>query len=170
MLHFYSGRPLQNLSGVDTVAIVRNAVARYLVGGRPCTHHSKGHLLIEAALVDICSRLLVNPAALEKGRVNFLTRVNLVQALLDDGEVPEDIWHALRGLNSLRNALAHNLEPEDIEAQLCKFVKGLEEFDKNLRVLHDEMSIPERLRGSIIYLSGLLSHVSEPPDETGGDG
>jgi hypothetical protein len=29
----------------------------------------KGHLIIEAALVDICARLLKSPQALERGRV-----------------------------------------------------------------------------------------------------
>ena len=35
----------------------------------------KGHLLIEAELIDICGRLLKNPDALEAGRVSFSVRL-----------------------------------------------------------------------------------------------
>lgn len=138
-----------------------DATGAALVMSGPVLIILKGHLLVEATLVDICSRLLANPAALEKGKVNFSTRLNLVQALIDDDEVPEPIWHALRDLNDIRNLLAHKLEPENIEARLCQFVKRLEDFECVLS-LDKENGINERLRSCIIYLSGLLSQVGKP--------
>jgi len=129
----------------------------------------KGHLIIEETLVDICSRLLTNPAALEKGKVNFSTRLNLVRALTDDGELPENIWHALYDLNKIRNDLAHNLEPKNIEDQFCHFFKPFEEFDDVRSLLDSKKDIPERLTTCIIVLSAMLSSIWKPADEHGGD-
>jgi len=129
----------------------------------------KGHLIIEETLVDICSRLLTNPAALEKDKVNFSTRLNLVQALIGDGELPENIWHALRDLNKIRNDLAHKLEPKNIEDLFCKFIKRFEEFEDFRSLLDYKKDIPERLTTCIIFLSGMLSSIGNPADEHGGD-
>jgi uncharacterized protein YutE (UPF0331/DUF86 family) len=123
----------------------------------------KGQLLVEAALVDICARLLANPATLEKER--FSTRLNLVRALLDDDILPENIWHALRHLNSIRNALAHNLEPKNIEAMLCQFFEQLDEFEDFASLYDDKEGIPTRLTRCIAFLSGVLSNIGKPKNE-----
>jgi uncharacterized protein YutE (UPF0331/DUF86 family) len=130
----------------------------------------KGHLLVEAALVDICARLLANPAALEEENVRFSTRLNLVQALLDDDILPENIWHALRHLNRIRNALAHNLEPKNIEAMLCQFFKQLDEFEDFASLRDDKEGIPNRLTGCIAFLSGVLSNIGKPENEGASEG
>jgi uncharacterized protein YutE (UPF0331/DUF86 family) len=129
----------------------------------------KGHLIIEEILIDICSRLLTNPAALEKGKVNFSTRLNLVRALIDNDELPENIWHALYDLNKIRNDLAHNLEPENIEDRFCQFIKRFEEFEEVRWFLDSEKDISERLTTCIIVLTGILSGIGKPADEHGGD-
>jgi hypothetical protein len=52
----------------------------------------KGHLIIEAELIDICGRLLESPDRLEAGRVPFAVRLNLVRALVGDDAMPESFW------------------------------------------------------------------------------
>jgi hypothetical protein len=121
----------------------------------------KGHLLVEAELVDICSRLLANPSALEKDKVNFPARLNLVRALIDDGDVPEAIWQALGDLNKIRNKLAHNLEPKDIERELPRFFHRFDEFD-DFRQLHIEEALPSRLISCLFFLCGVLSGIGKP--------
>jgi hypothetical protein len=127
----------------------------------------KGHLLIEAALVDICARVLENPAALEteKPPLRFSTRLNLIRALLGDDALPESVWYALKDLNRIRNALAHNLEPTDIDTQLGKFFERLDEFE-DFRSLHEkDETISERLTGCLWFLCGVLEHIGEPTAE-----
>ena len=64
----------------------------------------KGHLLVEAELVDICRRCpcLKKPNALKN--VRFADRLKFLHAVLGDDEVPEAIWLALNDLNRIRNA------------------------------------------------------------------
>ena len=84
----------------------------------------KGHLLIEAELIDICGRLLKNPDALEAGRVSFSVRLNLVRALVGEDAMPESFWHAMKHFNKIRNDLAHQLKPEGIDKAFHEFLGG----------------------------------------------
>jgi hypothetical protein len=118
----------------------------------------KGHLLIEAELVDICNRLLKNPAALERDRVSFRARLNLVRALLDEDAMPEGVWSVIEHLNRIRNMLAHNLEPESIEKELCQFFSRFDEFEG----CRDDKSTPERLTSCVQFLCGALSIIENP--------
>jgi uncharacterized protein YutE (UPF0331/DUF86 family) len=83
----------------------------------------KGHLIIEAELIDICGRLLKNPDALEAGRVPFGVRLNLVRALVEDDAMPESFWQAMKDLNKIRNGLAHKLEPKGFDEELRQFFR-----------------------------------------------
>jgi hypothetical protein len=119
----------------------------------------KGHLIIETALVDICDRLLRNPSALERNKIGFSARLNLVCALLDPDYLPPNIFHALRDLNRLRNDLAHNLEPADFDTTLERFFRRFDEFE-DLRPLHDsDRAVANRLTGCIAFLCGILGNI-----------
>jgi len=120
----------------------------------------KGHLIIEAALIDICQRALRKPEVLEKTKVSFHMRLTFVRALIGD-DVPECIWLALGDLNSIRNKLAHNLEPKDIEANLQQFLHRLDEIE-DYQALHDEKApLPKQLVGCLTVLAGALSNVGD---------
>lgn len=124
----------------------------------------KGHLIIEAALVDICTRLLKNPKALERETMRFSTRLNLVCALLNPHCIPESAVCALRDLNRLRNSLAHNLEPDDLDKNLKIFFKRFTEF-KDFRTLYQsEQNISRRLTGCISFLCGVLGDIGKSDD------
>jgi hypothetical protein len=126
----------------------------------------KGHLLIEAELVDICARRLKNPQALEKDRLQFNTRLNLVCALLEPDRLPESVVVALRDLNQLRNSLAHKLEPPDFDNKLEQFFRRFDEFE-DLRIsLGQERTIVSRLNGCIAFLCGILGRVGRADTET----
>jgi hypothetical protein len=123
----------------------------------------KGHLIIEAELVDICARLLKNPPALEKDRISFNTRLNLVCALLEV-PLPASIVDALRDLNRLRNSLAHNLELPDFEKDLNQFFRRFDEFE-GLRRLQQGTTAREFI-GLITFPCGMLHGVVAPDTET----
>jgi hypothetical protein len=117
----------------------------------------KGHLLIEVEL----NRFFKNPAALE--RVRFSERLKRVRALLDEDAVPEEgVWSAIEHLNRIRNMLAHNLEPESIEKELCQFFSRFDEFEAFAASFRDDTPTPERLTGCVLFLCGALSSIENP--------
>ena len=98
----------------------------------------KGHLLIEAELIDICARVLKDPDALETGRaVPFATRLKLVRALIGKDAMPECIWHALKDVNNIRNDLAHQLEPKDSDKALQNLLSRLSPLEDIQIVLEE---------------------------------
>jgi hypothetical protein len=130
----------------------------------------KGHLIIEAELIDICGRLLKNPAALEAENVRFSVRLKLVRALVDQDAMPESIWNAIEDLNRIRNKLAHQLEPKGIEDELRQFFARFDEFEDWGMILADEKSIPERLTSCFLLLCGALSRIRKPTDDQSSEG
>src|SRR6266581_2571821 len=108
------GRRLLGQLPPDADRLDIDAIGTVWVMEDPLLITLKGHLIIEAALADICTRLLANPPALERDRMGFVARLNLVCALLDPGYLPDSIVQSLRDLNRIRNSLAHNLEPGDL--------------------------------------------------------
>jgi uncharacterized protein YutE (UPF0331/DUF86 family) len=130
----------------------------------------KGHLLIEAELIDICGRLLASPQALTDEKLGFYSRLNLVRALLDDDAVPDSIWQALKLLNRIRNKLAHNLESEGINSLIQEFFDNLYEFDDFKSVNDTAENINKRLVGCMVFLCGSLSSIGKPgADQVIGD-
>ena len=129
----------------------------------------KGHLLIEAELIDICARFLRNPDALEDGRVPFGVRLNLVRALVGEDAMPESFWTAIKDLNGIRNDLAHQLEPKGIDKALHQFLRRFNEIEDCRTVLRDETSIPERLISCFLFLCGALSGIGKSGDEDIGE-
>jgi hypothetical protein len=144
----------QHLPRLRSISVDTSCSTAWVMGDPIQLIILKGHLLVEAELVDICSRLLANPAAL--GKVTFLALLNLVRALIDDGEVTEAIWQALGDLNKIRNMLAHNLVPKDIESELQRFLRRFDEFD------HKEEPLPSRLISYFFFLCGALSGIGKP--------
>ncbi len=125
----------------------------------------KGHLLIEAELVDICRRLLKDPEALEAGRVPFAVRLNLVRALAGEDAMPECIYQAFKDLNKIRNELAHKLEPTNFDKALQRLLGHLNPIDDIRTVLSEEKSVLERLNTFFIVMCGALSSIGKPADE-----
>lgn len=82
----------------------------------------KAHLLLEQSLWKLIAARIADPALIEglrgenSGVRNGKALVQLAQALAARDEVPmnngDKIWPALYQLNSLRNRLAHELEPD----------------------------------------------------------
>jgi hypothetical protein len=80
----------------------------------------KAHLLLEEALHEfICSKCS-NPDYVAKANLGFHRKLQLARALCpkptdDKRSQTEDMfWEAAEALNTLRNQLAHNLEPKSI--------------------------------------------------------
>ena len=79
----------------------------------------KGNLLVEEALYTALKRHCRNPAFLERADLRLYQMIFLARALISPNNAEraaqeEKIWDAMLALNSLRNKLAHILEPEAI--------------------------------------------------------
>ncbi|MFC5476690.1 hypothetical protein [Massilia suwonensis] len=80
----------------------------------------KGHLLIEEQLRLIVRSLLANPEYFDKARLNFATLLKLARAVA--GHFNQGAcWAAADKLNTLRNHMAHQVEPIAAPALLERF-------------------------------------------------
>ena len=82
----------------------------------------KGHLLVEAQLDRLITRMCEKPAMLDEARLSFFQKFCLTVALVNEDPADDDFWQKLRTLNKLRNQLAHRLEVENIDAAAQAFV------------------------------------------------
>lgn len=114
-----------------------------------------GHLLIEEELNKCLAAKLREPTALFDARLNFSQRLALFHALLGSEKDYPFPYSSLEKLNALRNQLAHNLEPKDLENRIKTFLEELEEsgYDKEF----GEEKLATRLRRCIALLCGVLS-------------
>lgn len=86
----------------------------------------KGHLLLEDLMREYCGSKVRTPKSLEDAKLSYVQILNLTRSFV---EYPPDEWviGAMRKINSLRNKLAHNLEPvnySEIRDEFVSFVKG----------------------------------------------
>ncbi|NBB06666.1 hypothetical protein [Pseudomonas monteilii] len=73
----------------------------------------KAHLYVETLLRDFCLRSVRNPAHLQEARLSFKQVTQLARSLcVLDGENFDFCWLLVEKLNTLRNMMAHELEPD----------------------------------------------------------
>lgn len=75
----------------------------------------KGHLLIEQRVREFISERVYNQDAIEKANLQTFQVICLAQALTLPNSEPQQFWTILCRLNTLRNELAHDLEPKGIQ-------------------------------------------------------
>ena len=80
----------------------------------------KGHLLIEELLFALVSSAAKDPAAIKSANLSYYGLASVAKALFYESRVGP-VWDAMFELNKLRNTLAHNLEPPDLNEKLKRF-------------------------------------------------
>jgi hypothetical protein len=74
----------------------------------------KGHLLLEDLMREYCASKVKHEKSLDDAKLSFRNVLHLTKAFQE--HQPENwVWAGLSMVNSLRNKLAHNLEPKDYE-------------------------------------------------------
>ena len=81
----------------------------------------KGHLLVEEVLVELTGLVLPYSQDLDNARLSFYQRACVIKAAIPSK--PDDCWPLVFALNSLRNDLAHNLEPPKLQAHLLELFR-----------------------------------------------
>ena len=127
----------------------------------------KGHLVIEEALNAAVARKLPHPEHLKKARLSFYQLVHVAKTMFDltapntilDREVAE-VWDAMLALNKIRNELAHQVSPEDLDLskELRRLFSVVGPVDP--KPLNDP-SMLAPINQSIGFLLGFCSHLRE---------
>lgn len=78
----------------------------------------KGHLLIEEEINDLLIHLTKNIKHLDKADVTCYQKICLVESLLLSGSIKGTCFETIEKINSLRNKIAHKLEPNALEAKV----------------------------------------------------
>lgn len=86
----------------------------------------KTHLLIEEVLNLVIERNMKRPEFLQKARLEFEKKLQLVQGFLVGAPEDEWVWKSIAKLNEARNKLAHNLDNEVVERKLEAFMSSVE--------------------------------------------
>lgn len=77
----------------------------------------RGHLVLEQTLDQILEQFAFNFEWLDEANLRFYQKVQAARAFsLDEAE--NDVWDLILKINSLRNQLAHSLEPEKRKAKV----------------------------------------------------
>jgi hypothetical protein len=130
----------------------------------------KGHLLVEELLSVLVQSAVKYPRAIEEANLGFYQLASMAKALVyEEGDLGS-IWDSIFALNQLRNSLAHNLEPPDLEKRLRRFFGGDSggppEADKFVAA---EAQRP--MRDMIAMICGvLMGYMSRPPEGAPGKG
>ena len=117
----------------------------------------KWHLIVEEGLNRYLDINLKSSKYLDQARFSFHQKLCLVRSLNDSSEVDDMIWDQYVKLNSIRNKIAHNLEPNNIKELIKQFNESVvrpyteDEYDEA------NLSDIEKLRTSIACLCGQLS-------------
>lgn len=112
----------------------------------------KGHLLVEEQLNTLLAVAVAKPVALSKARLSFSQRVCLLTATHPHVSANEIL--ALERLNSLRNLLAHQLEPAEVPRAICAFLEAV--WPGRPKTSRHEYSLIE-LKQSIALVAGTLN-------------
>ena len=81
----------------------------------------KGHLLIEELVRELVRQEIAAPDELKDANLTFDQVLCLARALTGD-RCPSWMWIAVRKLNTIRNHLAHKLEPKGFDDRVVEFI------------------------------------------------
>lgn len=111
----------------------------------------KGHLLIEEGLWSLLEKRARDRRVIAKLDLGFYPLCLITKALFYSDN--DWFWNAMMVLNTMRNDLAHNLEPNRIDENCDKFIALVE---ANTPIPHGDTKI-DRVRSGITFIAGRLS-------------
>ena len=119
----------------------------------------RGHLVIEELLFTAIAAHCQDSKFLKDANLKFSQLIPLFRAIEKLPLMKEVDWEALSELNSLRNALAHRLEPEDISARTERLVLKILGADGTKSFQHP-LSSKQSLKHALCHLFGRLSVIA----------
>lgn len=119
----------------------------------------KGHLLAEEILENLIKSQCRFPEALDGVEIGFFLKTKLARALIGSSHpngllLTDKVWGMLEALNSLRNELAHAIEPKKIEAKIHRFLSCAPiSSNKNLSKQNSNAALYSAIVGVLSYLT-----------------
>lgn len=120
----------------------------------------RGHLVVEELLYSAVAAHCVTPDYLSKANLRFRQLMALLRALEKLPTFSDWMWRSLSELNSLRNALAHQLESVDLNARVDRFVATIPRGQEGEARVPPPANQKEAVRYALHYLLGAMSMVS----------
>jgi hypothetical protein len=105
------------------------------------------HLLVEERLRDIINRICRAPSEVRSGRLSFYQVLYLCRAII--GRHDEPAWGFVERLNEVRNRMAHQLDPGNLDELIGSVVDKLEWSHHR----HPDKAA-ERFRQAAVYVCG----------------
>jgi hypothetical protein len=99
----------------------------------------RAHLYLEHVLVELLRLRLPSPDDAELDRMNFLTKLKIAKSML---LLFGDLYGSLLVVNNLRNKLAHRLEHQISQDEICTLYVALPEFVKKCVLGYDVFGNP----------------------------
>ncbi len=119
----------------------------------------RGHLVFEELLFSAIAAHCVEPERLKDARLKFSQLIPLFRSLEKMPLMKEKDWETLAELNSLRNAMAHRVEPGDISARIERLVKMILD-PEGIKSLQHPLDTKESLRVALSFLFGKMSTIT----------
>ncbi|MFJ4116998.1 hypothetical protein ACIPV9_11370 [Pseudomonas psychrophila] len=119
----------------------------------------KGHLLAEEILENLIKSKCQLPEVLDDIEIGFFLKIKIARALIGDSHpngliLPDRIWGMLEALNSLRNELAHALEPKKLEAKIQRFISSVPSTNRTNKLKQEpNKAIYAAIVGSLSYFA-----------------
>ena len=81
----------------------------------------KTHLLLEELLRDFCESSVSNPKYFRDARLTFKQVLLLVRSMAPVQSHPSEwVWGSIGHLNTMRNLMAHAIEPDEVKYGNCR--------------------------------------------------
>ncbi|MDF1997582.1 hypothetical protein [Peribacillus frigoritolerans] len=89
----------------------------------------RGHLYIEAKIIELLENRFTHPEEFKMSDINYPNKINLCVAL---GIIDRSETKAYLKLNKLRNTMAHQLQPSQIEKEIGDIISSLSNEQRKL--------------------------------------
>ena len=117
----------------------------------------KGHLIVEEEVNTALAARASVPNHLRDAKLEFDQLLSITKAFYFKEEHGW-VWGGIKKLNSIRNLLAHNMEPPDLGARINEFLELVEGH-----INSERDSTAERLRRCIAMLAAQVHHLYRKP-------
>lgn len=114
----------------------------------------KGHILVEEQLLSAVCESVPFPDSIKKGNFRYFHLSAIAKALFYRSD-EQWLWESVSRLNTLRNQLAHHLEPESLETCVKQFLGPTEKIQRRLNMAIDT-ELTARLESALTVTYGAL--------------
>ncbi len=151
---------------MDTQVDIANRLVRFIDNlpneGGSTLVILKGHLLLEEIITEILKvKLKDNPLNLKvSDKWMYAKKLEMFWALVQ-GEFDGKFWGALKEINTIRNKMAHALEPNGIDERIQNFIDSFKDHPLYIASKHDSLNLQYSIACLYILLNSYLNRIKK---------